>query len=97
MDRGKWLKLKKHSGWPGDCSPEQLAALEKFRVIAKDSNEGTLMPQWNDAYLLRFLRARKFNLEDTEKMWVDFVAWRRKNAVDTLQVLPSHPVQLPLP
>ena len=96
MDRTKWLKNKQYSGWPGDCSKEQLATLDKFQVIVKDSNQGEMMPQWNDAYLLRFLRARKFNLEDTEKMWVDFVEWRKKHSVDTLQVLIPHTVQLSL-
>lgn len=40
-------------------------ALDKFKVIAKGTNNGELDPRWDDAYLLRFLRARKFNLKDT--------------------------------
>jgi hypothetical protein len=49
-----------------------------------------LDPRWDDAYLLRFLRARKFNLKDTEKMWMDFINWRRATQVDSLKVaLPS--------
>jgi len=75
---------KKYTGFPGDCSEEQLVALEKFREIVKARNNGELDPKWDDAYLLRFLRARKFNLKDTEKMWTDFILWRQKNHVDTL-------------
>jgi len=43
-------------------------------------------PQWEDPYLLRFLRARKFNIKDTQKMWFDFIEWRHKNGVDQLGV-----------
>lgn len=42
---------------------------------------------FDDAYLLRFLRARKFSLEKTIKMWTDFIDWRVKNNVDNVWVL----------
>jgi predicted MPP superfamily phosphohydrolase len=38
--------------------------------------------------LLRFLRARKFKLKDVIKMWGDFIDWRKKNNVDTIEVKP---------
>lgn len=49
-------------------------------------NGGKLDPRWDEVYLLRFLRARKFNLKETEKMWNDYIAWRIKNGVDKLHV-----------
>lgn len=49
-------------------------------------NGGKLDPRWDEVYLLRFLRARKFNLKETEKMWKDYIAWRVKNGVDKLHV-----------
>jgi len=51
--------------FPGDCSEEMLTALSKFVDIVKGRNEGVLDIQWDETYLLRFLRARKFNLKDT--------------------------------
>jgi hypothetical protein len=54
--------------------------------VVKKRNGGELDGKWDDAYLLRFLRARKFNLKDTEKMWMDFIQWRQENHVDELQV-----------
>jgi len=51
--------------FPGDCSEEQLTALSKFVDIVRGRNEGVLDKQWDETYLLRFLRARKFNLKDT--------------------------------
>jgi hypothetical protein len=76
------------SSFPGDCSEEQLKTLEQFRAIVTIHNGGTLDPRWNEIYLLRFLRARKFNLKETEKMWKDNISWRIKNNVDSL-IVPS--------
>ncbi len=47
---------------------------------------GLADPPYDDAYLLRFLRARKFDLKKTEKMWVDFIEWRKQNGVDVINV-----------
>ena len=46
-------------------------------------------PPYDDQYLLRFLRARKFDLKKTEKMWRDFIAWRIHNNVDNISVVSS--------
>ena len=75
--------------FPGDCSEEQLKSLEEFREIAAVHNGGKLDPRWDEVYLLRFLRARKFNLKETEKMWKDYIAWRVANGVDKLHVSPA--------
>lgn len=73
---------KKYSGFPGDCSEDHLKALDSFKVVVTDFNGGSLDSRWDDAYLLRFLRARKFNLKETTIMWKDFINWRIKNNVD---------------
>jgi hypothetical protein len=39
---------------------------------------------YDDYYLLRFLRARKFDHEKTKLMFVNFVAWRKENDVDNV-------------
>ena len=72
--------------WPGDCSEEQLAALDKFRDVVRVHNEGVLDPRWDDRYLLRFLRARQFKMDKTVKMWDDNINWRKKNNIDNIQV-----------
>ena len=43
--------------------------------------------RWDDAYLLRFLRARKFNIDETSKMWKKFIDWRVEKDVDNVLVL----------
>jgi hypothetical protein len=71
MDKNKKDK-KKYTGYsihyrrfPGDCSEEQLAILDKFRGYVSTLSEGHPNPKWNDDYLLRFLRARKFHMKET--------------------------------
>ena len=39
---------------------------------------------YDDYYLLRFLRARKFDMEKTLLMFNTFVEWRKENGVDTI-------------
>lgn len=68
--------------WPGDCSQDQLLALENFRGFVTTLNGGKIRGEWDDHYLLRFLRARKFNKEETEKMWKKFIEWRVQNNID---------------
>lgn len=43
-------------------------------------------PPYDDAYLLRFLRARKFDLPKTQVMFNDFRKWREELNVDHIDV-----------
>jgi len=76
------MKNKQYSGFPDDCSPEQLEALAKFRQEVR--NMGCTDPPYDDPYLLRFLRARKFDLTKTLEMWRNFIKWRKENNVDDI-------------
>ena len=42
---------------------------------------------YDDPYLLRFLRARKFDIAKTQLMFNDFIKWRKENDVDNIMVL----------
>ncbi|XP_073525734.1 uncharacterized protein [Phyllobates terribilis] len=48
--------------------------------------ERDLLPLTLDDYhtLLRFLKARKFDLDKTLHMWEEMIKWRRENGVDTI-------------
>lgn len=35
-------------------------------------------------YCVRFLKARKFDLDKTVQMWVDMLKWRKDNGVDSI-------------
>jgi len=67
----------------GDMSEDQERSLEQFRKYIKDK-EITEHPQYDDYYLLRFLRARKFDMEKTILMFTNFMNWRKENDVDNI-------------
>jgi hypothetical protein len=39
---------------------------------------------YDDYYMLRFLRARKFDMEKTILMFNNFMQWRKDNDVDNI-------------
>jgi len=57
--------------------------LEQFKKYVKD-NSITDHPQYDDYYMLRFLRARKFDMEKTTLMFNTFIEWRKDNDVDNI-------------
>jgi hypothetical protein len=83
-----WFGKKKeeHSGFMGDLSDEQLEALNALKKYIVDEHI-TNDPRYDDYYLLRFLRARKFNLEKTIKMFKTFLDWRVEHRVDEAMVI----------
>ena len=72
-----------YSGYINDCSPQQLEALERFRERVHAM--GCTEPNYDDNYLLRFLRARKFDLEKTTEMWKHFIQWRKDKKVEEVR------------
>ena len=84
-----WFGSKKedtHSGFMGDLSEEQEQALEQFKKQIADEDL-TDDPRYDEYYLLRFLRARQFDLEKTMTMFKNFLEWREENNVDQAMVL----------
>jgi len=73
---------KQFSGLCGDCSPQQLQILSEFK--AELVKMGITDPLYGDSYLLRFLRARNFDLPKTLQMWRAFIQWRKDNNVEAV-------------
>lgn len=68
------------SGTVGDLSAQQKQVLEKFRENVKD----VLKPKQGDYFLLRWLRARNFDVKKAEKMLRDALKWRQEIGADTI-------------
>lgn len=79
-------KKDQHTGFMGDLSEEQEDKLQEFKDIIKDE-EITDDPRYDDYYLLRFLRARKFNIDKTIEMFEDFLDWRYEHKANDAMVL----------
>jgi hypothetical protein len=64
----------------------QYETLEKLREKILSEGLLTEMGNYDDLYLLRFLRARKFDIEKTFLMFSNFLKWREENGVDSIEV-----------
>ena len=71
------------SGTMGDLSPEQEKALTEFKhqLTEKQLFDAA---RHDDHLLLRFLRARKFDLHKTMEMFTNYLNWRREKNVDDI-------------
>ncbi|KAI5289082.1 hypothetical protein KEM54_004445 [Ascosphaera aggregata] len=77
------------NGQEGHLTQEQAKAFEEFKAVIE--KEGLYTPavagkpaSADDAKLLRFLRARRFDVEGGFKQFQDTCNWRRDNCIDEL-------------
>jgi len=71
---------KKYEGRWGDCSSQQLQALEDLKKLVPDRPA-----RYDDVRLLRFLRARAFDVEKAKSLLEEDIAWRKKEGIDDIK------------
>lgn len=76
-------KERVYTGFMGDTSPEQDLILKQFREWVKQENYDKI-GRFDDYDLLRFCRARKFEMEKMKTMFQNFINWRRENDIDNV-------------
>ncbi|CAL0328211.1 unnamed protein product [Lupinus luteus] len=64
-----------------DAGEEEAVKSFREKLLTKD-----LLPASHDDYhtMLRFLKARKFDIDKTIQMWADMLLWRKSNGVDSI-------------
>ncbi|KAK8066249.1 Sec14 cytosolic factor- variant [Apiospora hydei] len=70
---------EKNPGHPGHLTSEQEAQVDQLRLLLEA--EG-FTDRLDTLTLLRFLRARKFDVNNAKKMFVDCEAWRKETKLD---------------
>jgi hypothetical protein len=78
------------SGHLGNLTPTQQTAFDQFKQLCIDrkayipSGSGPKgdLPSIDDVALLRFLRARRFDLEGAFKQFKDTEDWRKENQIE---------------
>ncbi|ELU04161.1 hypothetical protein CAPTEDRAFT_187622 [Capitella teleta] len=68
------------SGFVGDLSSKQQANLDQFRERVKD----VITSKHDDHELLRWLRARSWDLNKAEKMFRDHLDWEKANDIENI-------------
>jgi hypothetical protein len=68
---------------------QEVLTLSKLRAHVSTMN---LKKQYNDEYLLRFVRARRADEVKTIKMWDNFIQWRKDNDIDNIKQFDFHEI-----
>lgn len=82
------VKNPKATGFIHDLNQSQYEALHKFKEILLKEKILENFSYYDDIYILRFLRARKFDLDKSFLMISNFFKWRANEKVDEAESYP---------
>lgn len=85
VDAKEEVKTVIPEGHLGNLTEEQDLALKEIRNFIQEL--GHSLAHYDDYFLLRYLRARKFNLDNTKLMMDNMFKWRETNDVDNIHQL----------
>ncbi len=69
-----------------DLNKQQHTTLTQFKEKILKEQLLTDFDTYKDDYLLRFLRARKFDIDKSYIMFGDFIKWRKEFETDNIEV-----------
>ena len=75
----------KASGFYNELNKQQFDALQEWKKQLTDGKVIENFEVYDDLFLLRFLRARKFDLVKTMEMFKKFLNWRIEKKVDEIR------------
>lgn len=82
---GKLTHNYYYSSFYSDINKTQYDALLKWKDQLKEENLVENWVKYHDLFLLRFLRARKFDIKKTHEMFVIYMNWRKESGADEIE------------
>jgi hypothetical protein len=75
---------EKASGQPGDCSDAQAKCLAEIQHYMISTYSGVRKQLWDDWFLLRFCRAREFQVAKVKIMLDNYVKYYQENDIENI-------------
>jgi hypothetical protein len=82
--------MESNSGFLDDLSAAQQEVLDIIRRFVFDELKVTDRVRWNDWYILRFCRARKFDVKKVQDMISNYIKWMTNMKFDKINELDIH-------
>ncbi len=79
-------ELSKLTTYPAPLTSEEDTAVKNFTQLLTSKNISYNSNKFNESYLVRFLKARKLDLNKALEMFTDFLEWRKKNEIDQIEL-----------
>ena len=79
--------MENNFNYPIPMTLDEQKVLTKFHDLLNSKKLEYNSKIIDDSYLIRFLRARKLDINKTYEMFSNYVAWRKENNIDEIEVI----------